>query len=800
MKQITQLVFLVFGVTMFGQKSGITLSGTLHDKLSHDPLPYANVVLEDNKKAYNRIGTITDEAGIFRLERVPSGNYQLEISYIGYTSQIRSVFIGSTSPYLDLGVITLEASAEQLDEVVLKGKREGLGTGLDKKTYTVDQQISQNGGSVLQSLQNLPGITIQDGQVQLRGNSRVMVLLDGKQTAITGFGNQNGLDNLPASAVDRIEIINNPSARFDANGNAGIINLVLTKETSAGLHGKAGITGGLGALWQRKENLPGIRRQYQATPKINPNVALNYTTNHINFFLQADNLYTQTLNKNEYTTRTYDDGTIIRQQMKRNRNTNLFTSRTGLDWYLDKRNTLTVSGFFSREGIMDRGDQPFYNANLTDQLRLWQFLEDEKLTAIMGSANFVHVYPQPGHKLEAGFSYTFDREDEKYFFDNQLPNYTSSESFALIADQRVADVNLDYSKPLKTGMLETGLKFRRRNIPTNMQFNPGLNSPLDINADGAATYKETIPAAYGNYTHETNRWVAELGMRMEYVALNYEVDPNHNTYRSDGYNYFKLFPNTRLSYNLGNQDRISLFYNERVDRPDEVDIRIFPKYDDAEIIKVGNPALKPQFTSTVEAGYRHAWSNGDFYAALYHKTTDGTITRIATRVASQNLIYNVSQNAGLSYNTGTEALLNQKVSPKLSIQANLNVYRNTIEAYSVINKYPIATLFEATKQELWTGNLKLITNWSVGDTWNVQMASAYLAPNLIPQGRTNGRYSMDIGIKKNVQNGRGQWFINATDLFNTLVIQKEIQGDGFSYTSKDYYETQVIRIGYSYKF
>lgn len=800
MKKISQYLIVLSCVSVFGQKTGVTVSGTLKDVTDGNALPYANVILENATKADQRFGTITDETGIFSLDGVPAGTYQLEISYIGYKSQKQAVFIGSTSSYLDLGVISLEASSEQLDEVVLTGKQEGLGSALNKKTYAVDKQISQNGGSVLQSLQNLPGITIQDGQVQLRGNPKVMVLIDGKQTAVTGFGNQNGLDNLPASAVAQIEIINNPSARYDANGNAGIINLILSKETSAGFHGKAGLTGGLGALWQRKENLPGIRRQYQATPKINPNLTLNYTTADVNFFFQADNLYTQTLNKNEFVTRTYDGGTVIQQQMKRNRNTNFFTSRTGLDWYLDKKNTFTVSGFISREGIMDRGDQPFYNADFTEQLRLWQFLEDEKLTAFMGSANFVHQYAQPGHKLEASLNYTFDREDEKYFFDNYLPTYNATDSFALIADQRVADVGVDYSKPLKTGMLETGVKFRRRTIPTNMQFNPGINSPLDVNSDGTATYKETIPAAYGNYTHETNKWVAELGMRMEYVALNYQVDPNHNTYSSDGYNYFKLFPNTRLSYNLGNQDRISLFYNQRVDRPDEVDIRIFPKYDDAEIIKVGNPALKPQFTTSIEAGYKHAWTNGDLYAALYHKKTDGTITRIATRYGADNLIYNVSQNAGLSYNSGVETLLNQRLNPKFGILANLNVYRNTIDAFSVINKYPVETLFTAAKQELWTGNLKLTANWSAGDSWTMQLASAYLAPNLIPQGRTNGRFSVDLGLKKNIQNGRGQWFINATDLFNTLVIQKEIQGDGFSYTSKDYYETQVIRVGYSYKF
>jgi outer membrane cobalamin receptor len=139
--------------------------------------------------------------------------------------------------------------------------------------------------------------------------------MDGKQTALTGFGNQNGLDNMPASAVAKIEIIHNPSAKYDANGNAGIINIILKKEEQRGLNGKVGLTTGLGALWVRQTNLPGIRPQYRATPKINPSVSLNYRKDKVNLFLQADNLYTQTLNKNEFVTRSYQDGTLIEQQL-----------------------------------------------------------------------------------------------------------------------------------------------------------------------------------------------------------------------------------------------------------------------------------------------------------------------------------------------------------------------------------------------------------------------------------------------------------------------------------------------------
>jgi outer membrane receptor protein involved in Fe transport len=181
-----------------------------------------------------------------------------------------------------------------------------------------------------------------------------------------------------------------------------------------------------------------------------------------------------------------------------------------------------------------------------------------------------------------------------------------------------------------------------------MQFKPGLNSPLDTSAGGAATYTEIIPALYGNYIYENKKIEAEIGLRVEYVDLKYDVNMNHNTYKSDGYHYTQPFPNIRLAWKINDHNKLSLFYNRRVDRPNEVDIRIFPKYDDAEIIKVGNPALRPQFTNSFELGYKTNISKGYFYSALYHRRTNGTITRIATQVPSSPLIYTVFQNADLT--------------------------------------------------------------------------------------------------------------------------------------------------------
>ena len=800
-KFISLVIFISFLTHhSFGQTKGITISGLIKDHANLSTLSYVNIVLKTEKDSAFVTGTVSNEEGRFTLSNVKPNNYFLEISYIGYVTKKQSIYVGSLSEFLDVATIELKEEIKTLGEVVISVKQDEVGGKMDKKTFTVEDNISQSGGSVLQTMQNLPGVTVQEGKVQLRGNDKVTVLIDGKQTALTGFGSQSSLDNLPASVIDKIEIINNPSSKYDANGNAGIINIIMKKNNQEGFNGKAGFSTGLGSLWVRQENLPTIRPQYQFTPKINPSLALNFRKKKINAFFQIDNLYTETLNKNEFVTRTYSDGTVINQQLKRNRNTNYFTSKAGFDWSMNQNNTLSISTLFGSEKIIDRGDQPFFNGDHSERLRLWQFLEDELKTTVMVTAAYQHKFKQAGHLLNIGLNYTFHRENEKYFYDNYLPKIKGTDAFKLLSDEQVYDFNVDYIKPLKYGRVETGLKLRNRNIPTNMQFIPGVNSVLDSNAGGWATYKELIPAIYGNYVFENNKWEAELGLRIEYVKIQYDVNPNHNTYKSDGYNYTQAFPNGRLAYKINERNKISLFYHRRVDRPNEVDIRIFPKYDDAEIIKVGNPALRPQFTNSLELGYKTSWIKGYFYAAAYHRIADGTITRISSIAPQSNLIYAIFQNAGRSFNTGLEWVLTQEVNHWYSFNFNINGYKNQINAFSVENKYPVLNTFTADKQEIISGNVKLNNIFHLPKNFDAQLTAIYLAPDIIPQGKIAHRFSLDLGIKKIFQRGKGELFLNATDILNTMIIKKEIQGQGFKYLSSDYYETQVIRFGYNYKF
>ncbi|QOI96508.1 MAG: TonB-dependent receptor [Flammeovirgaceae bacterium] len=801
MRKSVLFFLLVCSTVTFSQVKSVTVSGVLKDHLSKSGLAYVNVIIKNEKDSSFVSGAVSTDDGSFSITNLSPGNYILETSLVGYNTLSTSMVVGKFSEYIDLGIIELMENVTALNEIVVSGTRDAVSETLDKKIFSVSDNVSQSGGSLLQVMQTLPGVTVsQEGTVQLRGSNKVVVLIDGKQTALTGFGNQRALENIPASAIEKIEVINNPSSKYDANGNAGIINIIYKKDVREGFNGQVGLAGGLGALWIKEKNYPTIREQYQATPKINPSVSINYRKKKLNLFLQADDLYTKTLNKNEFVDRYYENGDTIRQQTMRNRTTNIITAKGGFDWYLNERNTITVSGLVSREKILDEGDEPFFNADFSERLRLWQFLEDEVKTTGTEMATWQHKFKQPGRLLNVGVNYTFHREDEKYFFTNITPNYTGLDSFKLISDEHVGDFNIDYSHPLKYGRFETGIKFRNRYIPTNMQFIPGLNSPLDVSAGGWATYSEKIPAIYGNYFVENKNFEIEAGLRVEYVNIYYDVNPDHNTYKSDGYSYTQPFPNLRLAYKANGNNTFSIFYNRRVDRPNEVDIRIFPKYDDVEIIKVGNPGLRPQFTNSFELGYKSSWSNGYLYSALYHKRMESTITRIGSIVPGSTLIYNIFQNAGDSYSTGLELIVSHNIGKWATFNFNVNGYQNVIEAFTVVNKYPEENTFSAEKQKAFSGSLKLNGLFHLNGNYDLQFNTVYMAPDVVPQGKTYSRFYVDFGIKKAVQQGKGEIYLNATDIANTLRIKREVDGDGFRYVSTDYFETQVVRIGYTFKF
>jgi outer membrane receptor protein involved in Fe transport len=788
------------GLAALGQTK-VTVSGRVVSDEDKAPLEYISVILSRLPDSSFAGGTLTDADGRFVLANISRGEYVLRFQGMAQASRMQPLSVGSLSEFLDIGTVSLAAQAITTEAVVIEGRAPENSVGLEKQSFNLDQNMSQAGGSLLQAMQNLPGVTIdQGGKVQMRGSDRVTVLIDGKQTALTGFGNQAGLDNIPASAVERIEIIHNPSAKYDANGMAGIINIVYKKSAQTGWNGKVGLVGGVGSLVQKRDNLPTIRPQYGQTPKINPTLSFNYRSKRINWFFQGDALAQRTVNKNEYIDRTYADGTIIRGQFLENREQLMYTVKTGVDWTIDAHNALTVSGLFNREGHIDRGDLPYFNGDLSSRRRLWIYYESEINRSANAAANFTHSFKQPGHKLDLRFNYTWHQEDEWFYFGDYYPSYSSIDSVHLLYDEHVSDLNLDYVKPLKHGRFEGGTKLRWRYIPSMIAFLPGDSSILDLKADGNTSYNEWISALYGNYVYERTHFEMEAGLRMEYVTVAYKIDAPQSVYRNDGYNYIQPFPNTRWAWKFNDHHKIQLSYNRRVDRPDEADLRMFPKYDDPEVLKVGNPGLKPQLTNSFEIAYKTNWASGNFYASIYHRESNNILTRVLTQSPGSTLVNAVTQNAGKGRSTGLELYVSKNFGERITLNFTVNGYQNVIDAFAGITAYPVDVAYTSAREAIWSGNAKMNLLLHLPHKFDLQLTGIYLAPDIIPQGKIASRYAIDFGLKKGIQAGKGELFVNGSDLLNTMRIRKTFLSNGLTVLSNDLYETQVFRLGYAYKF
>lgn len=802
---LIMLFFCISTICTAQQKNNLT--GKVIDKTTKESLPFSTIEILSVKDHHLITGTTTTENGRFTIQDLKKGRYDVKISYLGYHTKDLNLYIGDLNKNYDFGTIELESESTTLGEVEIKGNRTTTSNTLDKKVFNINTNVSQSGGSVLEAMRNLPGITVDnDGKVFLRGSDKVTVLIDGKQSSLTGFGNQKGLDNLSANNIESIEIINNPSAKYDSRGMAGIINIIYKKQNQNGWNGDVAFNFGLGELTKRKDNLPKIFKKYSFTPKYNPSVSLNYRTNKFNFFIQSEGMFRKKVNCNEFSTRTYSDASKKGEisQFLENRTQQLYNIKGGFDIHFNENNILTVYGLFEDEFHIDRGHVP-YDYLDGNRKRFWTWAEDERTFHMNYSANFKHSFTQPGHYIEFSALYTKGNEDELFPFTNTT--YGSVQTFStdsthLITKEGIATFNIDYVKPLKSGRIELGTKAQLRDIPISYRVKPGASSILDKNLGDWSKYKEDIYSGYLNYVFESKIFDMELGVRLENSSVKYKIDDRNKYYKSnDSYSKLELFPNTRFTFKLNDNNKISLFYNRRVDRPGEFDLRPFPKYDNPEILRTGNPYLRPEYTQSFEVAYKTIWNTGSFFVSAYYKDIKDILTRVYVNDTNDsNLINCITQNLGKGKNYGTEILLEQSITSRVNFNANFNWYRNIINGYEGSILYPgkQSYKFEKSKNYTWNAKANLTAKPSKGLL--IQGTYVYYAPNIIPQGKTKSRSSFDLGVSQKAFNDKIEFTLSATDIFNTFGIKQTIDGNGFNLKSENYYETQVITLGAKYKF
>jgi len=798
---LTLLILIICFLPIKAQNSAV-ITGQIINQ-DKESIPYATVSLhvEDEQLI---AGNITDNEGRFELAGIETGSYIIEISYIGYSKFKKEVLIGQLNDIYDLGKLVLEETNKELNEVNVIAQKAVLSNALEKKSFDMDDNISQAGGSVMDAMKSMPGISFnQEGKVIIRGSDKVIVLINGKQSSIAGFGNQKGLDNIPASNIEKIEIINNPSAKYDANGMAGVINIVYKKESKNGFNGKAGFTYGIGAITKARPDLPSELGSYSKNSKYIPSLDLNWGNAKSRFYLQSEVLHQKSLPNNEFTTRYYDDGRTIASQVAENRTQTRYIFKGGADFDFNERNRLTVQGLFDWESHIDTAQVPYLDVNANEYLRFIAWNEEEITGHINLNVNYEHKFKQTGHKIDFTFLYAKEWEDETYYINEKSADRVGRDVTSILGTEYIRTGMVDYVKPMFSGRLEAGAKIQIRDLPVDYTQMPDENTILYPGLGNWSDWGEDTYAGYVNWVHEKQHYGIEAGIRSEFSHVSYFMDPANIYYKNnDEYDYFKIFPNLRFTYKLNDNHRFSIFYNMRIDRPGEPELRMYPKSDDHELVKVGNPYLRPQYTNVAEMAYKTNWSTGSVFLAGYYKFIKDSFVRVYTEDNSnpeQSIVIKTYANTGISTNTGAELIVSQQLLKIWKLSANANVYYNEFEGYTGTLLFPYEHTFTIKETTDWTSYFKLNNTFKLPKSTEVQITAQYFAPKNIPQGRELSRSSIDLGIKKSYKDGKLELSLSASDVFNDFALKQEIRGDGFDATYENYYETQIIRAGIKYK-
>ncbi|MCM4173608.1 TonB-dependent receptor [Arenibacter sp. TNZ] len=799
------ILFILLGLTAVSAQKSISITGRLIDADTNETLPFANVSVNRFSDNVLVTGAVTDDDGMFLIENIPVDTYTIYFSYLGYAGATQKIITTGLNTVFDLGRIALFPDAEMLNEIEVSAKQATTNSELNKKSFNLSDNIAQSGGSVLDAMKTMPGVSFdQEGKVILRGSDKVVILIDGKQSSLTGYGNQKGLGNIPATNIEKIEIINNPSAKYDANGFAGIINIIYKKENQTGFNGDVGLSFGLGAFDKKKEDTKTDLGSFSLNPKLIPSLNFNYKTNKLNYFVLSEFIVQEALPNNEFTTRHYDDGRNTISQVPENRRQFRVIINGGLDWELTENDAITFSGMYDREKHIDTSQVAFTNLNTNTRERYYNWQEEEITSYINVAVNYKHKFSKIGHTLSANAQYTRGLEDESYFLNDSSAIRVGRDATNILAVEHTTSFSADYSRALKHGKIELGTKARIRRLPVDYTITPGNNSIIYPNMGAYSDWGENLYALYTNYLLEQEKFDIEAGMRAEHTDVFYDIDPANNYYQNnDAYNYFELFPSLRFTYKLNDYNKFSVFYNRRVDRPGEPELRIFPKYDDPELLKVGNPYLRPQFTDAMELAHKYSWGSGSLFSALYHRMTKDQYMRIFSIDDSNpdyDIVNKIYQNTGNATNTGIELLLSQDMTRNWKLSASFNWYANHIDNYTGSLLFPYVRPFLIEKSTDNAGDFKINNEVTLPKNWTLQLTGLYYSDKNIPQGKELSRSSIDAGIKKIVWDGHGEFTLSASDIFNTFGLRQEVKSDGFTAIYENYFETQIARVGFKYKF
>lgn len=789
---ILRFRLLIVSCTMFfcssevsAQASKAVVKGRVLDSLSSAPLGFTTIKVFNAGDNSLVNGNISTETGDFSIE-LPLGIFYAEFDFMGYGSYRSPAFeLTKDHNARELGTIRLSSSAKTLDEVIVQAEKSSMELSLDKKVFNVGKDLANAGGTGNDILMNIPSVSVDpEGTVKLRGSDNVRILIDGKPSGLVSFKGGSGLQQLQASMIERVEVITNPSARYEAEGMAGIINIVLKKDRNQGFNGSFEVITGHPVNYGSAANL-------------------NYRHRKINFFINYSIAYREQPGVGKQYQEVDDQGVL---KFTRQTNKGYVTGfnnniRGGLDFFFSEKSILTGSYLFRRSDAsrvtnIRYDDYAGSENNLLSYTKRRQD-EDEVEPNSEYSLIYKRTFEQKGHELTGEIKYLDNWESSNQLFtqniftpDDALDSARVETSLNDESEKQFL-VQIDYVKPIgKEGKFETGVRTSFRNMVNDYVVSArdaeGNFSPLP-GLDNVFLYDENIHAVYGILGNKTKKFSYQAGLRAEWTDVKTTLEETNDI---NPRKYSNLFPSAHMTLDLPKENALQVSYSRRVRRPFYNDLSPFMTYSDNRNYFSGNPDLNPEFSNVFEVGHIKYFEAGTFSSSVYYRDTDGKIERIRTVDVTTNTATTLPQNLKSERAYGIEFTSGYSLFKWWKTDFNFNFFHSSIDGSNILDSYQVTTYSWFTR---------LTSRFTLPSGFDAQFRGNYEAPQKTAQGRRKSLYYIDLSFSKDVLKGRGTLNLNVLDVFNTRRMRSITEGPGFYTEGNFQFRRRQINLTFSYR-
>ena len=788
MKKIFLFLTLLFGVYINSQENKLTVSGKIIDSDYNTPLEYATISIYDSEKKNLINGVISDNSGFFSIE-VKKGLYDIKIEYISFrTKSLEKIDVQNS---IDLGNINISIDENLLDEIEVVGEKTEIEIKLDKTVYNIGKDLTLKGSSVSDVLDNLPSLEVDvDGNVSLRGNQSVRILINGKPSGLVGISSNDALKQFPSESVEKVEVITSPSARYNAEGTAGIINIVLRKNKLAGLNGSASL------------NLGDPRR-------VGISTNLNYRTKKISLFSNIGDNSTKYINgfknETEYFTNS-EKNNFLYENGERNseRNSNYYNG--GVEYFFNEK-TSFVASFVnnSSDGLTNTSnliDQTFDNINsLSERLEDENEIDENKEF----SFNFSKKFNDKGHELTIDYQKqkSFEIESSSILNNKLKPIFERNLSEKITTDENQNSelYKVDYVLPIgEEGQFEAG--FRRSNQHQKIDYlvekedNSG-NFISDNNLSNTLLYNEKVNAYYTQYGNKKNNFSYLVGLRFEESITNVtQVVNGDNTQKK----YNDLFPTLNMAIELKEDETITLGYNRRIRRARSYFINPFPSRSSITNIFQGNPNIEPTYSNGIDLGYLKRFSQTTINGSIYFRKSTGEFTFITENTGESvlvngNLVPVIRRtpiNLASNSQTGIEFNVNYTKSKLWRVRGNINFFESNL-------KGEYNGVIYDSKNFSWSGRLNNYLKIFSSVDW--QTSLSYRAPQKTAVSNRKARISSNTALSKDLMKDKLTLTFKVNDIFETQKWRIESFSENYrSYSESSWRGGRNFELNLIYRF